>query len=62
MHPQVAHPVIMSIIPGLLSDNTAEFAIAARDFILSCVTESFEIPEEERRAWIGGVALQVSAT
>jgi len=60
MHPHVAHPVIMSLIPGLLSENIAEFSVAVQGFAASCVSESFEIPEEDRLAWIGGVALQVS--
>jgi len=48
----------MELIPRLLSENLTEFAIAAQDFATSCVAENFEIPEEDRLLWIGGVALQ----
>lgn len=60
MHPEIAHPVVMSLVPGLLSESTAEFLAAATAFAASCVSEDYKVPEEDRLAWIGGVAITVS--
>jgi hypothetical protein len=32
MHPQIVHPVVMSIMPSLLSENVADFSKACQDF------------------------------
>src|ERR1700709_2326231 len=58
MHPQVVHPVIMSIIPSLLSENVADFSKACQDFPISCVSDNFKIPEETRLFWVGALAIQ----
>jgi len=61
MHSQVVHPVVLSIIPGLLSDDVTEFATAANLFALSCVGEDYDMPEEDRLACVGAAAQQVSS-
>jgi pimeloyl-ACP methyl ester carboxylesterase len=58
MHPQIVHPVVMGIIPNLLSNDVADFAKACQDFPVSCVAENFRIPEETRLFWAGAVAIQ----
>lgn len=58
MHPIVAHPVVMSIIPNLLSSDVASFSKACHDFPISCVSDSFKIPDETRWFWAGALATQ----
>ena len=58
MHPQIVHPVVMSIMPSLLSENVADFSKACQDFPVSCVADNFQIPEETRLFWVGAIALQ----
>lgn len=58
MHSQVVHPVVLSIIPGLLSDNVVDFSKACQDFPISCVSDSFKIPNETRWFWTGAMAIQ----
>ncbi|KAH8594905.1 hypothetical protein B0O99DRAFT_166480 [Bisporella sp. PMI_857] len=59
MYPQIAHPVAMALIPELLSNELVGFAATVLKFVYSCVVEEFGFPEEDRLAWIGGVALMV---
>lgn len=59
MHPLIAHPVVLSLIPPLLSENVADFAKGCAEFPLSCVSTSFVMPEEVRLMSVGAIAIQV---
>jgi len=56
MHSEVVHPVILKIIPGLLSEDPALFAIAVHELILSCVAPTYELPYKVYTRWLGGAA------
>jgi pimeloyl-ACP methyl ester carboxylesterase len=58
MHPQIVHPVVMSLLPSLLSSDVADFSSAAQQFPASCVADDFVIPEKTRLFWAGAVAVQ----
>ncbi|KIK54189.1 hypothetical protein GYMLUDRAFT_48989 [Collybiopsis luxurians FD-317 M1] len=56
MHSEVVHPVILSLIPGLMSENISEFARVLPDFVLSCVAPSRKLPYDVYTKWLGGAA------
>src|SRR4051812_10016455 len=58
MHLQVAHDIILEIIPRLLSDNVVDFAKASTEFPLSCVADGFQLLEETLWFWAGAAAIQ----
>lgn len=58
MHTQIVHPVVLSIIPGLISESAADFSKACQEFPISCVADDFHIPEETRLFWTGALAIQ----
>jgi hypothetical protein len=58
MHPEIAHPVVMSTIPNLISESVAGFSKACQDFPVPCVADDFQIPEETRLFWAGAIATQ----
>jgi hypothetical protein len=60
MHPEVAHPIVVGLIPGLLSSDSSEFYKTASEFPLSCVADGFDLPAEDFFTWAGLVAIQVS--
>ncbi|EIN12576.1 hypothetical protein PUNSTDRAFT_130833 [Punctularia strigosozonata HHB-11173 SS5] len=62
MHPEVAHPTIMSIVPDLVSDDIAVFSKACEVFVESCFAEpARDLPYDTKLAWIGGVTAMVPA-
>ncbi|KAF9058625.1 alpha/beta-hydrolase [Rhodocollybia butyracea] len=56
MHSEVVHPVILSIIPGLMTEDIALFANTLPDFVLSCVAPSYKLPYDVYTKWLGGAA------
>ena len=59
MHPEVAHPVIMEMLPRILTNDAIEFAKGARDFVISCVAPGHPIPYADMCMWTGAILLQV---
>lgn len=47
MHLQIAHPVIMETLPGLVSLEQESFCETATSFIRSCVAENYDIPTKD---------------
>lgn len=62
MHPHVAHPVIIGLIPGLTAVSGEKIHEVAKDFAISCVADGYEIPAKDFWLWAGALALQVSCT
>jgi hypothetical protein len=59
MHPEVAHPVIMKILPSILTNDVIEFFKGVRDFVISCATPGRPIPYADMCMWTGAILLQV---
>lgn len=59
MHPEVAHPVLMKIVPSILTNDVIEFFKGVRDFVISCATPGRPIPYADMCIWTGAILLQV---
>ena len=60
MHPEITHPVVMEILPGLVSLDRESFYETATGFVRSCVAESYEIPTKDFFDMSLNLAIQVS--
>jgi len=60
MHGEVVHPVILSLIPGLMSEDIALFAETLPKFALSCIAPQSKLPYDVQAKWVGGAATRVS--
>lgn len=60
MHSEVVHPVILSLIPGLMTEDIALFAKTLPEFVLSCVSPNHKLPYDVYTQWLGGAAPRVS--
>ena len=58
MHPQIVHPAVLALSPGLLGDSVSEFSKACKEFPATCVAETFVMPEEMRLLSAGAIAIQ----
>jgi pimeloyl-ACP methyl ester carboxylesterase len=58
MHPEIAHPYIISLVPGLLNPDLNVFYKVVKDFAHSCVAYPDKVPAETKYSWIGAVAGQ----
>ncbi|KAF5365825.1 hypothetical protein D9757_014436 [Collybiopsis confluens] len=56
MHSQVVHPVILRLIPGLITEDIGLFAKTLPEFVLSCVAPSHKLPYDVYAKWLGGAA------
>ncbi|KAJ3813481.1 alpha/beta-hydrolase [Lentinula aff. lateritia] len=56
MHSEVVHPVILSLIPGLMTEDIALFAKTLPEFVLSCVSPNHKFPYDVYTQWLGGAA------
>ncbi|KAJ3718857.1 alpha/beta-hydrolase [Lentinula raphanica] len=56
MHSEVVHPVILGLIPGLMTEDIALFAKTLPEFVLSCVSPSHKLPYDVYAKWVGGAA------
>ena len=59
MHPEVAHPVVMEILPRILTNDATELSRGVREFAISCVAPGRSIPYADMCLWTGGMILQV---
>jgi len=60
MHPEIVHPFVMDILPGLVSLDRDSFYETATSFALSCVAENYEIPTRDFFDMVLCLAIQVS--
>jgi len=58
MHPKVAHPVVMEILPRILTNDVVELSKGVRDFAISCVAPGRSIPYADMCMWTGAILLQ----
>jgi len=58
MHPEVANPVILEILPRILANDATEFSKGVRDFVISCATPGRSIPYSDMCMWTGTILLQ----
>jgi len=58
MHPEVAHPTIMEILPRILTSDATELSKGVRDFVISCVAPGRSIPYANMCMWAGAMLLQ----
>ncbi|KAJ3786495.1 alpha/beta-hydrolase [Lentinula aff. detonsa] len=56
MHSEVVHPVILSLIPGLMTEDIALFAKTLPEFVLSCVSPHHKLSYDVYAKWLGGAA------
>ncbi|KAE9402061.1 alpha/beta-hydrolase [Gymnopus androsaceus JB14] len=56
MHSEIIHPHIVSLIPGLITEDIALFAKTLPDFVLACFAPEYELPYDVYAKWIGGTA------
>ena len=59
MHPEVAHPAIMEILPRIFSNDATEFSRGVREFLVSCTAPGRSIPYADMCMWAGAILLQV---
>lgn len=60
MHPEIVHPVVLSLIPGFLSDDMAQFSKALPEFAFSCFAPGTPVSYADLCKWTGAVATHVS--
>lgn len=60
MHQEIVHPVVLRILPGLMTEDIALFTHTLPEFVLSCVAPGYKLPYDVYAKWLGGAAPRVS--